>query len=160
MWKLKSRTPFPASAGVPVGTYSEEVLPGFLLWLLDKRGGILLQALENYGHTSHVEGQEQNQEGRETSGGLAMGCIFSGKNQNTAQPTGISEMAQCHPLIMKKESRAQRKTDLVSSHNSWGVLSGAHLSQDRVRGKRIWLQIWKRNAISSSWKLYIFQTLC
>lgn len=66
-----------------------------------------------------------------------MGYIFSGENQNTAQSTGISEVAQFHSLIVKKKIRAQRGADLVSSHSLWGVLSGTYLSPDQVRGKII-----------------------
>lgn len=87
-----------------------------------------------------------------------MGCIISGENQNMAQSTGISTMAQCHPLVMKKGNRARREADLVSSHSSWEVLSGTHSLKTRSEEKEFGCT-WKRKAISFSWKLDLFHAL-
>lgn len=86
------------------------------------------QVLEIHGHTSRW--RAENRTGKEhillrTS---PWGDVFSGENQSIARSTEISEMAQLHPLVMKKNNWAQRGGDLVSSHSRWGVLAGVYLS--------------------------------
>lgn len=88
-----------------------------------------------------------------------MGYIFSGDNQNMAQPTGICERDGPVPSSHNEEGKAQRKTDLVSSHNCYRIFSGAHLSQARVRGKRIRLHMEEKSNQPLLETLYIPSTV-
>ena len=69
-----------------------------------------------------------------------LGDTFS-EEVTTAQSTEIPSSTRFHPLLTKKENKAQRDADLLLSHSSKGLLSEAHLSPDQVRGKRIQLYL-------------------
>lgn len=126
--KLKSRTPFSVSHEVPVWGMVKRCQHGSFFVLCTQEEASWPQVLEIHGHTSRWRAENRTGKEHKLLRTSPWGDVFSGENQSIARSTEISEMAQLHPLVMKKNNWAQRGGDLVSSHSRWGVLAGVYLS--------------------------------
>lgn len=77
---------------------------------------------------------------------------FLGESKNGTFHRNLKDGPTPFLLVTKKENRAQKEADLVSSHSSWGVLSGTHSLKSRSEEKELGCA-WKRKAISFSGNL-------